>query len=51
MLGKLSNDQITNVFYSQTIGRIGCIEEGRPYIVPISYAFDNGYIMVTPWKD
>ncbi|MEB2785258.1 pyridoxamine 5'-phosphate oxidase family protein [Algoriphagus persicinus] len=26
------------------MGRIGCIEEGRPYIVPISYAFDNGYI-------
>lgn len=44
MLGKLSNEQIANVLYSQTIGRIGCIEEGRPYILPISYAFDNGYI-------
>lgn len=44
MLGKLSNDQITHVLNSQIIGRIGCMEEGRLYIVPISYAFDSGYI-------
>lgn len=44
MLGKLNNDQIANVLSSQTIGRIGCMEEGKMYIIPISFAFDNGSI-------
>lgn len=44
MLGKLSNDQIANVLNSQTIGRIACIDEGKLYVVPISYAFEHGYI-------
>ena len=44
MIGKLSNDQIANVLYRQTIGRIACYDEGRLYIVPISYAFEPGYI-------
>lgn len=44
MLGKLNNDQIANILSSQTIGRIGCMEDGKMYIIPISYAFDNGSI-------
>ena len=44
MLGKLSHDQIINVLNSQNIGRIGCMEDGKIYITPISYAFENGSI-------
>ncbi|WP_192350892.1 pyridoxamine 5'-phosphate oxidase family protein [Algoriphagus sp. Y33] len=44
MLGKLNNDQIANVLQSQTIGRIACADGGKVYVLPISYAFDNGYV-------
>lgn len=26
---------------TQAIGRIGCLVEGRPYVVPITYAYDG----------
>jgi len=44
MIGKLSNEQIAHILQSQTIGRIACYDDGKQYIVPISYAFDQGYI-------
>jgi nitroimidazol reductase NimA-like FMN-containing flavoprotein (pyridoxamine 5'-phosphate oxidase superfamily) len=44
MIGKSTDDQIIHVLYGQRIGRIACQDEGRLYIVPVSYAFDRGYI-------
>lgn len=44
MIGQLSNDQITQILFSQNIGRIACQDRGKLYIVPISYAFSQGYI-------
>jgi len=41
MLGKLNETQINNLLLSQAIGRIGCINEDQPYIVPITYVFDG----------
>lgn len=32
------------VLQSQLIGRIGCYAEGKIYIVPVSYAYSEGYI-------
>jgi nitroimidazol reductase NimA-like FMN-containing flavoprotein (pyridoxamine 5'-phosphate oxidase superfamily) len=41
MLGELNERQIEHVLRSEVIGRIGCIAEGRPYVVPITYVYDG----------
>jgi nitroimidazol reductase NimA-like FMN-containing flavoprotein (pyridoxamine 5'-phosphate oxidase superfamily) len=41
MLGELTHEEIDGVLRSEAIGRIGCYAFGRPYVVPITYAFDG----------
>ncbi len=41
MLGELDRDQIEQVLRSEVVGRIGCHDAGRPYVVPITYAYDG----------
>ena len=41
MLGELTPDEIDQLLRSEAIGRIGCYAFGRPYIVPITYAYDG----------
>jgi nitroimidazol reductase NimA-like FMN-containing flavoprotein (pyridoxamine 5'-phosphate oxidase superfamily) len=41
MLGELTSGEIDGVFRSEAIGRIGCYAFGRPYVVPITYAYDG----------
>jgi nitroimidazol reductase NimA-like FMN-containing flavoprotein (pyridoxamine 5'-phosphate oxidase superfamily) len=41
MLGELTPQEIDQVLRSEAIGRIGCYAFGRPYVVPITYAFDG----------
>ncbi|NLR77961.1 pyridoxamine 5'-phosphate oxidase family protein [Chitinophaga eiseniae] len=45
MLGELNNEEIDQVLANNVTGRIGCTEDGKVYIVPISYAFNNTYII------
>lgn len=44
MTGPLNDSQIRQVLHLQLYGRLACILEGRIYMVPISYAFDDKYI-------
>lgn len=44
MLGILNAPEIEQVLEHQVIGRIGCSDRGRTYVVPISYAYDGQYI-------
>ncbi len=44
MLGELTCAQIDEVLHAGTIGRIGCISEGRVYVVPIAYVYENGCV-------
>jgi uncharacterized protein len=44
MLGSLTPEQIIHVLQSQTIGRIGCCAKGEVYVVPVTYAYSEGYI-------
>jgi len=44
MLGTLTEQQINNVLHSQVIGRIGCSTREKMYVVPVTYAFHEGYI-------
>lgn len=44
MLGKLSPEQIELLLKSEMIGRIGCYAENKIYVVPVTYAYADGYI-------
>ncbi|MGO4292172.1 pyridoxamine 5'-phosphate oxidase family protein [Chitinophaga sp. RAB17] len=46
MLGKLNNDEIDQVLASNIMGRIGCTDKEKVYIVPVNYAFNDTYITV-----
>lgn len=43
MLGELNAAQIEDLLSSEVIARIGCISDGRVYVVPVSYAYDGTY--------
>ena len=45
MLGELSKEEIEEVLKSNVIGRIGCTGNGRIYVVPITYVYDDGYVI------
>lgn len=42
MIGDLTRPQIENLLQRQAVGRIGCSDDGRPYVVPICYAYLDG---------
>lgn len=44
MLGELDPAQIEAVLSSEAVGRIGCHDAGRPYVVPITYAYDGSAV-------
>lgn len=44
MLGELNQEQISFVLRSQYIGRIGCAANGKVYIVPVTYVYEEPYI-------
>lgn len=46
MLGKLNLDQIDQVLANNVTGRIGCTDGQKVYIVPVSYAFNNAYLLI-----
>lgn len=46
MIGKLNSDQIDQVLQMQVFGRIACYSNNKPYIVPVSYAYDGKYLYV-----
>ena len=41
MLGELTPEEIDELLHGESIGRIGCYAFGRPYVVPITYAYDG----------
>ena len=44
MIRALARDEIERVLQAQAVGRIGCHANGRTYVVPVSYVYDNGAI-------
>jgi len=44
MIVDLKTDQIEGLLHSELVGRIGCFDGKSVYVVPISYAYDDGYI-------
>jgi uncharacterized protein len=41
MIGKLSDEQIEEVLHQNVLGRIGCNDGKKNYVVPINYVYDG----------
>jgi len=44
MSRELTRAEIDDILLTQTIGRLGLIDDGVPYVVPVSYAYYDGAI-------
>ncbi len=44
MYGELSGAQREHVLRTSTVGRLGCYEDRRPYVVPINYVYDGEHV-------
>lgn len=44
MWGELDTNQIEDFLQSEWVGRVGCSDNNRIYVVPVTFAYDNGYI-------
>jgi uncharacterized protein len=40
----LSEEEVLELLGSAKIGRLGCIDNGEPYVVPINYVFEAGAV-------
>jgi uncharacterized protein len=51
-IGKLKNTDALAILSEGTLGRLGCIASGWPYVVPVNYFFDGKdiYIHTLPGK-
>ena len=51
-IGKLGNTDALAILREGTLGRLGCIASGWPYVVPVNYFFDGKdiYIHTLPGK-
>jgi nitroimidazol reductase NimA-like FMN-containing flavoprotein (pyridoxamine 5'-phosphate oxidase superfamily) len=43
MMGSLATEEIEAVLSKEVLGRIGCIADERPYIVPVAYVYDGEF--------
>lgn len=44
MLGTLEPADVERLLHAEVVGRIGCISNGRPYVVPVCYAYADGSV-------
>jgi nitroimidazol reductase NimA-like FMN-containing flavoprotein (pyridoxamine 5'-phosphate oxidase superfamily) len=44
MTRMLSETEARNLIAGGKIGRLGCVDNGEPYVVPINYVFEDGSI-------
>lgn len=45
MLGELTQTEIASLLSSEVVARIGCHANGRTYVVPITYLYQDGAII------
>ncbi len=44
MIGQLTNEEIEEVLRSNLLGRIGCSNGKKIYVVPVNYVYDGRYV-------
>lgn len=45
MIGRLNDEQIDEVLRANVLGRIGCTDGTKMYVVPINYVYDGKFII------
>ena len=50
MFNTLSDKQMIEVISNNFIGRLGCHADGKSYVVPVSYAYDDNYIYIRSFE-
>ena len=45
MIGRLRDDEIKELLLSSVMGRLGCNDGEKMYVVPINYVYDGKYII------
>lgn len=45
MIGRLRDDEIEELLLSSVMGRLGCNDGEKMYVVPINYVYDGKYII------
>jgi nitroimidazol reductase NimA-like FMN-containing flavoprotein (pyridoxamine 5'-phosphate oxidase superfamily) len=52
MFGTLHPDEIEDLLFTRRVGHLACVVDDRPYIVPISFAYDGRaiYAHTTPGR-
>jgi nitroimidazol reductase NimA-like FMN-containing flavoprotein (pyridoxamine 5'-phosphate oxidase superfamily) len=45
MIGRLSNEQMEALLSANVLGRIGCSDGTKIYVVPVNYVYDGKYII------
>ncbi len=45
MLGKLTAEEIEELLSENTLGRIGCSDGDKTYVVPVNYVYNGKYII------
>lgn len=44
MLGELTDEQIEHVLRTEVVARLGCLDGGRIYVVPVCYVYDGTHL-------
>lgn len=44
MMKMLSQDEALQLFQTARLGRLGCVVNGEPYVVPINFHLDDNYL-------
>lgn len=45
-INEMTNEECSAFLAHASIGRLGCSLEDQPYVVPINFAYDSGYLYV-----
>jgi uncharacterized protein len=45
MIGRLQEEEMNEVLQSNVLGRIGCTDGKKIYVVPVNYVYDGKYII------
>ena len=45
MIGSLKNEEIEKVLKENVVGRLGCYDGEKTYVVPVNYVYDDKYII------
>ena len=46
MINILHEDEARDLLIDERIGRLGCIADGEPYVVPVNYIYHDGSVLV-----